>query len=184
MSGAVGLKIITIPNIDRRLSGVKFHADMNSARRQLTDVELDQELAEHGLRRTEQRRVVYSILSADLDHPTAQDVYVHARLRMPDISLATVYNCLEALVACGLVRRVQVDPAASRFCPNMREHGHFYCDECGSIYDIEIQTGRLAEPGWLPAGFRATRYDVSMRGVCSVCERERRVRKSKELENL
>ena len=142
---------------------------MKSVRTRLTDAQLDRELAGRGLRRTEQRREVYAILVRELDHPTAHEVYSLAKRRIPEISLATVYNCLEALVSCGLVRRVQVDPAASRFCPNMREHGHFYCEQCGSIFDVELDSSRMGNSACLPGGFRATRFDISMRGVCSGC---------------
>ena len=52
--------------------------------------------------------------------------------------MATVYNCLDALVQCGLVRHVNLDRSATRYCPNMKEHCHFYCDECGGIYDVDF----------------------------------------------
>jgi len=155
---------------------------MKPVRTRLTDVQLDRELAGRGLRRTEQRREVYAILVRELDHPTAQDVYSRAKRRIPELSLATVYNCLEALVSCGLVRRVQVDPAASRFCPNMQEHGHFYCEQCGSIYDVEIDPGRLGGSACLPGGFHASRFDISMRGVCSSCGNGAMMRGSAEVE--
>jgi Fur family peroxide stress response transcriptional regulator len=142
---------------------------MEPVRPRLTDAQLDRELAGRGLRRTEQRREVYAILARELDHPTAQDVYLLAKRRLPEISLATVYNCLEALVSCGLARRVQVDPAAGRYCPNMSEHGHFYCERCGSIFDVKVDTRRLGGSASLPKGFRATGFDVSMRGLCSAC---------------
>jgi len=121
------------------------------------------------MRLTEQRREVYDVVVHELDHPTAQEVFLRAKSRVPDISLATVYNCLEALVTCGLVRRVQVDPAAGRFCPNMNEHGHFYCESCGSIYDVAIRSRELDRGAILPTGFEARRYDLSLRGICSEC---------------
>ena len=80
--------------------------------------------------------------------------------------MATVYNCLDALVECGLVRQVTLERGATRFCPNMREHCHFYCDDCESIFDIELP----AEPGiTLPKGYRAERYDIAIHGRCPAC---------------
>lgn len=142
---------------------------MKPERRRASHPQLDRELAGRGLRLTEQRREVYSVLVHELDHPTAQEVFLRAKRRVSEISLATVYNCLEALVTCGLVRRVQVDPTASRFCPNMKEHGHFYCEGCGSIYDVSIRLRDSGREAVLPPGFEATQYDLSMRGVCSEC---------------
>jgi Fur family peroxide stress response transcriptional regulator len=60
---------------------------------------------------------------------------------MPDISHATVYNCLDALVQCGLVRLVQLERGATRYCPNMEEHCHYYCDECGAVFDVALPEG-------------------------------------------
>ena len=35
------------------------------------------------------------------DHPTAEEVFIRAKRGMPEISMATVYNCLDALVRSG-----------------------------------------------------------------------------------
>ncbi len=83
--------------------------------------------------------------------------------------MATVYNCLDALVKCGLVRHVNLDRAATRYCPNMKEHCHFYCDECGGIFDIDF-AGAGSQPGLnVPAGFKVKQFDISIRGVCRDC---------------
>jgi len=91
---------------------------------------------------------------------------MRAKHTMPDISMATVYNCLDALVKCGLVRQVTVERGATRFCPNMKEHCHFYCESCASVFDIDMP----ADMGvGLPRGFRAERYDVAIHGRCPAC---------------
>src|SRR5260370_19431550 len=89
-------------------------------------------LTTSGFRFTPQREHVYAVLLQKRDHPTAEEVFIRAKRVMPDISMATVYNCLDALVKCGLARQVTVERGASRFCPNMPEHCHFYFDSCES----------------------------------------------------
>jgi Fur family peroxide stress response transcriptional regulator len=127
---------------------------------------LNERLTISGFRFTPQREHVYSVLLQKRDHPTAEEVFMRAKRTMPDISMATVYNCLDALVQCGVARQVTVEPGASRFCPNMREHCHFYCDSCEKVFDINLDS----EPGVpLPRGFRAQRYDVTIHGVCPAC---------------
>jgi Fur family peroxide stress response transcriptional regulator len=127
---------------------------------------LNQRLATRGLRFTPQREQIYAVLLRKRDHPTAEEVFIRAKRGMPGISMATVYNCLDALVACGLARQVTPERGATRFCPNMREHGHFYCDECQSIFDIELP----AKPGIaLPRGYRVDRYDIAIHGRCQAC---------------
>ena len=106
---------------------------------------LQRRLEQSGLRTTPQREHVYQVLLEKKDHPTAEEVFIRAKKGMPEISMATVYNCLDALVSCGLVRQVNQDREATRFCSNMQPHHHFYCDECGGAYDID-RAGETAEP--------------------------------------
>src|SRR5919106_1020742 len=100
------------------------------------DDRLNERLAARGFRFTCQREHVYNVLLAERDHPTAEQLFFRAKKGMPEISMATVYNCLDTLVKAGLVREVNVDRTAMRYCPNMSEHCHFYCDDCGGVYDI------------------------------------------------
>jgi Fur family peroxide stress response transcriptional regulator len=125
-------------------------------------------MGREGLRLTPQRRQVYEVLMNKRDHPTATEVFLRAQKRMPSISLATVYNCLETMVVNGLVKAVHVDREPTRYCANLQEHGHFHCTECGHISDIEFSDSR--EQGWtLPSGFLVTQHDVSLRGLCAEC---------------
>jgi Fur family peroxide stress response transcriptional regulator len=136
-----------------------------------TNERLSERLTTSGFRFTPQRDHVYSVLLQKRDHPTAEEVFIRAKRGMPDISMATVYNCLDALVKCGVARQVTLERGASRFCPNMKEHCHFYCDTCESVFDIDL----LAEPGVpLPKGFRAVRYDVTIHGRCPACSNGRK----------
>jgi len=101
------------------------------------------------------------------DHPTAEQVFMRAKKGMPDISMATVYNCLDALVKCGLVKEVNVDRFAMRYCPNMEEHWHFRCDTCGEVFDIDVPPAKLRPE--MPNFKQQTAYEISVRGACPNC---------------
>ena len=129
----------------------------------------EETISHSGHRLTPQRREVYDVLLAGGDHPTATEVFIRAKSRMSGISLATVYNCLETLVDCGLAKQVNVDREATRYCANLQEHGHFHCTVCGHVSDIEF-SGSHEPQGWkLPDGFLVTQHDVSLRGLCADC---------------
>ncbi len=130
---------------------------------------LSERLTGSGFRFTPQRDCVYSVLLEKRDHPTAEEVFIRAKRSMPEISMATVYNCLDALVQCGLARQVTVERGATRFCPNMHEHGHFYCETCHSVFDVGMPAGVGAG---LPRGFRAERFEVTFHGRCPACSNE------------
>src|ERR1700678_2089677 len=110
-------------------------------------------LTTSGFRFTPQRQRVYDVLVKKCDHPTADEVFIRAKKQMPEISHATVYNCLDALVKSGLIRQVTLDRGATRFCPNMHEHCHFYCDECDQVFDVDL-SAKAHDAVALPRGFR------------------------------
>ncbi len=126
---------------------------------------LSQRLADSGLRSTPQREVIYSILLGKRDHPTAEEVFARVRTELPTISLATVYNCLETLVQCDLVRAVNFERGATRYCPNLRPHAHFHDEESGQTHDIDLPPAVLKTLNQvLPEGFDAQSVEVIFRG--------------------
>lgn len=130
---------------------------------------LEGRLAQSGLRLTRQRRQIYDVVAQSHDHPTAEEIFKRAKSAMPEISFATVYNCLGALAHCGLIRQVILDRAHTRFCPNMREHCHFYCEQCGEVTDIELANAAAIPRMTLPPGYEITHLDLSLKGVCPKC---------------
>jgi Fur family peroxide stress response transcriptional regulator len=135
--------------------------------------QLGEQLAATGFRFTRQRRQVYDVLLQKRDHPTAEEVFIRAKKTMPDISLATVYNCLDALVRAGVARQVKIERGAARFCPNMHEHWHFHCTACGGVFDVESPAdARAAFP--VPRGFQIDQFEVAAHGVCPACGTRRK----------
>jgi Fur family peroxide stress response transcriptional regulator len=132
---------------------------------------LNERLAARGFRSTTQREHVYSVLLGERDHPTAEQIFMRAKKTMPEISMATVYNCLDTLVKAGLIREVNLDRTAMRYCPNMREHCHFYCDECGGVYDIDVPVDAGLPGINIPKGYRVNRFELAIHGACPRCAR-------------
>lgn len=134
--------------------------------------DLSERLATSGFRFTAQRRCVYDVLVAKRDHPTAEEIYNRAKKAMPEISHATVYNCLDALVACGLARQVQLERGAARFCPNMEAHAHYHCDSCGEVFDVPMPADGAVMPK--PKGFQVDHYDIAVHGLCAECAKKQK----------
>jgi Fur family peroxide stress response transcriptional regulator len=126
---------------------------------------LSQRLADSGLRSTPQREVVYGALLKKRDHPTADEVYVRVKHDLPTISLATVYNCLETLVQCHLVRAVNFERGPTRYCPNLHPHAHFHDEQTGETHDIDLPPGVVeGVNAILPRGYDASSVEIIFRG--------------------
>ena len=126
---------------------------------------LSQALDKYGLRATRQREVVYSVVGCAKDHPTADEIFARSRQQMPTISLATVYNCLETLLECKLIRQVNFERESTRYEPNLKPHAHFYCDKSGQVMDVQLPEdlySRLTE--LLPASTSVSSVELNFRG--------------------
>lgn len=126
---------------------------------------LARSLSHAGLRHTPQRQLVYEMLVERRDHPSAEEVFARVREKQPTISLATVYNCLETLVACGLVRQVNHEREPSRYCPNLAPHAHFHDRSSGRVFDIDLPVEILEQVrSVLPPGYSATEVEIAFHG--------------------
>lgn len=118
-----------------------------------------------GLRSTKQREHVFDVLLTQRDHPTADEVFARAREQMPTISLATVYNCLETLVKCGLVRLVNYEREPTRYCPNLTPHAHFHDKNSGRVVDIDLPAELLHNlQQVLPERYKAEAVELIFHG--------------------
>lgn len=123
------------------------------------------QLKSRDVRPTPQREVVLKVILDKRDHPTADEIFARVKAKLPAISLATVYNCLDTLVSCGLVRQVHFDRAPTRYCPNLHEHAHFHDEATGRVHDIDVPADVLARlREILPDGYEASAVELSFRG--------------------
>ncbi|NBS49808.1 MAG: transcriptional repressor, partial [Verrucomicrobia bacterium] len=116
-------------------------------------------------RATPQRETVFGVLLDQRDHPTADEVYARTKSRMPTISMATVYNCLETLVSSGLVKQVNIEREPTRYCPNLAPHAHFHCRDTGRVYDVPVPEGMMKDLAKvLPGEYSADSVELVFRG--------------------
>jgi len=131
------------------------------------------DLSDSGLRNTPQREVIYESLLQKRDHPTADEVFARVKSKMPTISLATVYNCLETFVQRDLVKAVNFERGPTRYCPNLRPHAHFHDEVAGSTHDIDLPKELLDQvKSILPPGYDASSIEISFRGSAGASRSE------------
>ena len=95
-------------------------------------------LEKAGWRYTRQRAAVFEYLRSVEDHPTAEDVFAAVRAVIPNLSLATVYKALEALVDCGLASKLDYADGPARYDHRTDSHYHIRCMSTGQVRDLAI----------------------------------------------
>jgi Fe2+ or Zn2+ uptake regulation protein len=104
------------------------------------DADIKQLFARHGIRCTKQRVEVYRALASTDSHPTAEELFWSARECEASMSLATVYNALEAFCAAGLCRKIALCAGGARFDADLRNHPHVVTAD-GRVFDVSPDLG-------------------------------------------
>jgi Fe2+ or Zn2+ uptake regulation protein len=131
---------------------------------------LRQKLNTRGAQLTTQRAAVYEYLSGVEHHPTAEEVFLAVKPRLPRISLATVYKNLEALAACGAVSKLTYGDASARYDIRTDHHYHTRCLGCGKLWDVDAPGGTTRLEHIKPqAGFEVKHYRLELLGYCRQC---------------
>jgi len=95
-------------------------------------------LAAAGLRCTRQRQAVYDALASARNHPTADELHDALLSLDPDqpVSLATVYNALEAFCRAGLAQKLPGHHGSTRYDIPRNQHLHTKDLDTGHIKDV------------------------------------------------
>ena len=137
------------------------------------DATLLERLRTRGWRVTPQRRAVAEVLTGDHVHLTADEVHARARDRLPEVSLATVYNTLGELVDMGEILELRIGDGPARYDPNVHaRHHHLICTGCGALLDIHpAGVEQLKLPRSQKHGYVIDDIDVTFRGRCPRCSK-------------
>jgi Fur family peroxide stress response transcriptional regulator len=119
---------------------------------------------------TRQRNAILQAIREGEQHPTANEIFQAARLRLPTISYATVYNSLRFLKEAGLVHEIKFGDSASRYDKETHSHDHAICNECGKLVDFELpQAAELIQAAARKSKFKPESVHLTLRGVCPDC---------------
>lgn len=124
-------------------------------------------------RKTVQQQVILDTLKSFTTHPTVDELYCEIQKKHPAISKTTIYRNLRNLSSDGTILQVPLIEDVSRYDSCVNPHSHFFCNECGTIYDVDISSeGCLTDASNFVEGkygYKITRQEISLFGICSKC---------------
>ena len=120
-----------------------------------------------GLRMTEQRRTIATVLEEADDHPDVEELYARASGVDPKISLATVYRTVKLFEEAGILEKLDFRDGRARYEDAEREHHDHLIDlnsgEVIEFVDEEIEALQekiAAKLGYELKGHRMELYGV------------------------
>ena len=136
--------------------------------------ELKKIVKQKGLKYTEQREIVLSVLLDAQDHLTAEEVYNEIKKEHTDsnIGIATVYRALSFLEEVDLITSIAFGTDGKKYDSNAKSHhDHLICTNCGKIIEfiddeIEKRQDKIAKKN----KFKITSHSMQLYGTCETCQ--------------
>lgn len=125
-------------------------------------------LLENEIKPSYQRMKVMEYLNENRIHPTVEQIYSELKPEIPTLSKATVYNTLKLFEAKQLVKSITIEDNEVRYDADVKDHGHFKCQNCGMIVDFPILLGKVEHDAL--KNYQVHQRDVFFRGLCSDCK--------------
>lgn len=135
------------------------------------------QLKKQGVRITPQREVILDYLITHHNHPDVETIRDGIEDKLPNLSVATIYNTLKMLVDNGLVIELPNNDGGIRYDYFGVPHYHAICENCGKIIDIfdddypelvkHVQQTTREKTDFLVTG---TQLEVT--GICPDCQRK------------
>ncbi len=128
------------------------------------------------LRKTTERYTILEEIYKRDDHFEAEALFNFFKKKKFNISRATVYNTLELLVSCDLVKKHQFGKNLAQYEKSYgyKQHDHIICVDCKKVVEfcdpriqnIKSMMGELLN-------FKITHHSLNMYGICGSCQIKR-----------
>lgn len=127
-------------------------------------------LLECSIKPSVQRIAIMEYLMEYRTHPSADEIYTALSPVIPTLSKTTVYNTLKLFAEQGAAQMLTIAERNANFDGDTSCHAHFFCKQCGHIYDLDDISGmdKYVEFGEKD-GHQVLETHYYYKGICRKC---------------
>lgn len=131
-----------------------------------------EQLQSYQIKPSVQRLAIMDYLLSNRTHPTVDEIYTALYPYIPTLSKTTVYNTLKLFAEHNAVQMITIDEKTTRFDVDTSPHGHFLCEQCAKIYDLEVRVSEKDLEALEKDGYQVAAVHYYYRGTCKECSRK------------
>lgn len=124
-------------------------------------------LKNNGIKPSYQRIKIFQYLVENKNHPTVDMIYKALCTEIPTLSKTTVYNTLNLFIEKKIVNVIVIEENETRYDSIMAVHGHFKCEKCGKIFDVNINESITKNKDL--ENFEIKEEHYYFKGICKDC---------------
>lgn len=136
---------------------------------------LEKYLRSNNLRRTKEREIILEEIYNYSKHFTIEELYIFLKNKGYKISRATVYNTIDVLLQCGLIKRHLFDQRSVYYEKSYRvsQHDHIICKNCGEIIEFcDPRLNTLISDLANIYNFQIISHELYLFAICKKCKND------------
>ena len=123
---------------------------------------------EIGVRKTNQREVIYEIIRTAAGPLTVYEMLHLANLKEKKTAIATIYRTVKLLLEKGEIKTVNLPDGQVRYSlPSEKHHHYFHCNSCDIVLEVDHCCMHLHRKD--VDGHLVESHEITLLGTCKSC---------------